>query len=164
MENNFVCTVRKCRKIFNRVEDLLTIGITVLLVVVVFLQVVFRYFFNSPLAWSEELARYVFIWLVYISAAVVLRDDSHMSMDFFVTRMSEKFRVFVDIMTKILISIFMIICIVQSITLIRITLPQISPSLSIPMGLIYLALPVSFVLMLLDFLSRIILKKREGDK
>jgi TRAP-type C4-dicarboxylate transport system permease small subunit len=58
----------------------------------------------------------------------------------------------------------MIMCIVQSGTLIKITMSQASPSLSIPMGLIYLALPVSFVLMILDFLSRIVLKKREGDK
>lgn len=164
MDNNFVSMIEKIRKVFNRVEDFLTIGITLVLVVVVFLQVVFRYFFNSPLAWSEELARYVFIWLVYISAAVVLRDDSHMSMDFFATRMPKKYRVVVDIVTKSLIALFMIMCIVQSGTLIKITMSQASPSLSIPMGLIYLALPVSFVLMILDFLSRIVLKKREGDK
>lgn len=164
MDNQFVSITKRLRNIINKVEDLLTIVITIVLVVIVFLQVFFRYFLNNPLAWSEEFARFTFIWLVYISSAVVLRDDSHMSMDFLVMRFPKKVRIIIDIVTKILISAFLMLCIVKSKILIDLTMAQISPSLSIPMGLIYLALPVGFILMLLDFLTRIILQKREGDK
>ncbi len=164
MNKRFVSMVDRFRRNLNKIEDLITILITIALVIIVFLQVFFRYFLNNPLAWSEEFARFTFIWLVYISSAVVLRDDSHMSMNFVVMRMPEKLRSIVDIVNKIMISVFLVLCIIRSQMLVAITMEQISPSLSIPMGFIYLALPVSFTLMLLDFVTRIILKKREGDK
>jgi len=135
----------------------------VALCLVVALQVFFRYFLNAPLAWSEELARFMFIWLVFIGSAVVLRTDSHMSLDFFVNHLPLKARVVIDIVGKIIVSLFLLLGIYESTTIIRITMDQLSPSLDIPMGLIYLALPVSFALMLIDFATRIMLGIRQGD-
>lgn len=85
MRTSFVRGAEKFRKLLNSIEDLVTIILSVLLVVIVFFQVFFRYALNNPLAWSEELARFTFVWLVFISSAVVVRDDSHMSMDFVVS-------------------------------------------------------------------------------
>ena len=53
----------------DHLEEYLLVFLMVVEVVVVFAQVVTRYVFHSPLAWSEELARYMFIWLVWIGAA-----------------------------------------------------------------------------------------------
>jgi TRAP-type transport system small permease protein len=164
MGSKFAEGVAKFRHVLNKTEDIVTIVTSVILVIVVFLQVFFRYALNSPLAWSEELARFIFIWLVFISSAVVLRDDSHMSMNFFVTMMSGKARAIVDIGSKVLISIFMIITMVQTLKIMKITASQTSPSLTIPMSIIYFSLFVGFALMLVDYATRIILKKREGDK
>lgn len=161
--NRLKTNLRVFRRILNKVQDVLAIAMLIVLCVVVFLQVFFRYALNSPLAWSEELARFMFIWLVYVGAAIVLRTDSHMSLDYFINLMPEKFRVVVDILGKIIVSMFLVLGIRESFTIIRITMPQLSPSLDIPMGLIYLALPVSFVLMLLDFATRIVLGLRQGD-
>lgn len=164
MSNTFVEGVQKFRRVLNKTEDVVTVVVSVLLVVVVFFQVFFRYALNSPLAWSEELARFIFIWLVFIASALVLRDDSHMSMNFFVNLMPEKLRAIIDIVSKALISGFMIIIMRQTIKVMQITHSQESPSLGIPMSLIYFALFVGFALMLIDFATRIILHKREGDK
>lgn len=157
-------TVLNFRRVVGVIENITAILIISLLSLVVFLQVFFRYVLNNPLAWSEELARFLSIWLVYISAAIVLRDDSHMSMDYFVKLLPHKAQAWIDAAGKLIISIFLFIGVKESFTIIRITMMQLSPSLDIPMGLIYLALPVSFSLMLLDFLTRIILKKRLGDR
>lgn len=157
-------TVKKVRNIINKTEDLLSVTIILVLCVVVFLQVFFRYVINRPLAWSEELARFLSIYLVYIASAVVLRDDSHMSMDYFVELLPHKAKVVVDIAGKAIISAFLVLAIIKSFTLIKITFYQLSPSLDIPMGIVYAALPISFSLMLLDFITRIILLQREGDK
>lgn len=124
----------------------------------------FRYVVNKPLAWSEELARFLSIYLVYIASSVVLRDDSHMSMDYVVQLLPEKTRAIVDIIGKVIISSFLVLAIIKSFTIVRITFYQVSPSLNIPMGIIYAALPISFSLMLIDFITRIILTQREGDK
>ena len=47
------------------------------LVVVGFAQVLFRFVFESPLSWSEELIRYVFVWSVFLTAAIAFRLDLH---------------------------------------------------------------------------------------
>ncbi|NCC12130.1 MAG: TRAP transporter small permease [Spirochaetia bacterium] len=164
MKTSFVKGVEQFRKVLNTVEDFMTIVISVILVVIVFLQVFFRYALNSPLAWSEEFARFTFVWLVFISSAVVTRDDSHMSMNFFVLLMPEKLRAVVDVVSKVIISLFMVIIMHQTLNIMEVTASQESPSLHIPMSLIYFSLFVGFALMLVDYATRIILKRREGDK
>ncbi len=164
MSNKFVEGTARFRRILNITEDVVTIVSSIFLVVVVFLQVFFRYALNSPLAWSEELARFIFIWLVFISSAVVLRDDSHMSMNYFVNLMPKKVRTVIDIVSKGIISAFMVMCLFQTVKIMRITATQLSPSLTIPMSVIYCSLFVGFTLMLIDFATRIILRKREGDR
>lgn len=160
---SFKDSVQKFRQLLILVENGIAIFVISILSVVVFLQVFFRYVLNDPLAWSEELARFLSIWLVYVSAAIVLRDDAHMSMDYFVKLLSPRLQVAVDILGKLIISAFLFVGIKESFKIIGITMSQLSPSLDIPMGLIYLALPTSFSLMVLDFITRIILKKRKGD-
>ena len=164
MKTSFVKGAEKFRKLLNSLEDFVTLIVSILLVVIVFFQVFFRYVLNSPLAWSEELARFTFVWLVFISSAVVARDDSHMSMNFVVNLMPEKVRAIIDVISKLIISIFMVITMRQTIIIMRITASQASPSLQIPMSLIYFSLFVGFALMLLDYATRIILRRREGDK
>jgi len=61
------------------------LGATVALAALTVLaQVILRYLFNRPITWGDEFAVMVFAWTVFIGAAVVQRDDSHVSMDTFV--------------------------------------------------------------------------------
>jgi len=46
-----------------------------LLITVCFLQVLFRLVLNLPLAWTEELSRYIFIILVYLGASVAAKEN-----------------------------------------------------------------------------------------
>jgi TRAP-type C4-dicarboxylate transport system permease small subunit len=49
--------------------------------IAVFLQVVYRFVLEDPVAWLDEFASLIFAWMILIGAAVVQRDDSHMSVD-----------------------------------------------------------------------------------
>ena len=51
--------------------------------VAVFLQVVFRFVLQDPVAWLDEFAGLIFAWMTLIGAASVQRNDSHMSVDVF---------------------------------------------------------------------------------
>src|SRR3712207_1217035 len=57
------------------------VGLFGVMVVSCAAQVIWRYLFNDPLVWSEELARYVFIWISYISAWVAWKSRSHIALD-----------------------------------------------------------------------------------
>ena len=50
-------------------------------------MVVLRYIFNNPLTWSEELARYLFIWCAFLGWLVASRRHSHLAMTFVVDRL-----------------------------------------------------------------------------
>lgn len=50
-------------------------------------QVVFRYVFNAPLTWSEELARYLFIWCAFLGWTIASRRRSHLAMTFVAERL-----------------------------------------------------------------------------
>ena len=57
------------------------------MVVLVFGNVVLRYAFNSGITVSEELSRWLFVWLTFVGAVMALRDHSHLGMDSVVSRL-----------------------------------------------------------------------------
>ena len=57
------------------------------MVVLVFGNVVLRYAFNSGITVSEELSRWLFVWLTFVGAVVALRDHKHLGMDSVVSRL-----------------------------------------------------------------------------
>ena len=59
----------------------------VIMVVLVFGNVVLRYAFNSGITVSEELSRWLFVWLTFIGAVVAMRDRAHLGMDSVVSRL-----------------------------------------------------------------------------
>ena len=62
-----------------RVIEWLAALLTAGMVAVIFVQVSNRYIFNSPIAWTEEVARLMFIWLSFLGAFLALREHSHIS-------------------------------------------------------------------------------------
>ena len=59
------------------------------MVVLVFGNVVLRYAFNSGIVFSEEVSRFVFMWLTLIGALVVMKDNAHLGMSSLVDRLGE---------------------------------------------------------------------------
>jgi TRAP-type C4-dicarboxylate transport system permease small subunit len=59
----------------------------VLMVIMVFGNVVLRYVFNSGISASEELARFCFMWLIFVGSIVVMRERGHLGVDSVVSRL-----------------------------------------------------------------------------
>ncbi len=59
----------------------------VVMVVLVFGNVVLRYAFNTGITVSEELSRWLFVWLTFVGAVIALRDHAHLGMDSVVSRL-----------------------------------------------------------------------------
>ena len=68
------------RLVFRAIEWLL-IALLAVMVVLVFGNVVLRYAFNSGLVFSEEVSRFVFMWLTLLGALVAMHDDAHLGMN-----------------------------------------------------------------------------------
>lgn len=74
----------------------------------VFLQVILRKFFNSPMMWPEEFARIIFVWLVYMGAPIVIKRKANIEVDYFVQYLSYSTRKILRITFTIVIILFSI--------------------------------------------------------
>jgi len=119
------------------------------------LQVLFRYVFNSSLYFTEELARFMFVWAVFLASVVCLRRQTHAAIELFVSWMPPKIRKTALIISSVCCIIFFTIIFVKGIELTIATWSQDSPALEVPMGLIYLAIPVGGLLMLIFAIENI---------
>jgi TRAP-type C4-dicarboxylate transport system permease small subunit len=73
---------------YFRLLRFITVACLAIMVVLVFGNVVLRYAFNSGITVSEELSRWLFVWLTFIGAIVAMRDRAHLGMDSVVSRLS----------------------------------------------------------------------------
>ena len=78
-------------RVFWAIDRLLGL-LLLLMVVMVFGNVLLRYAFNSGIGVSEELSRYCFIWITFIGAISVMRDNGHLGMDSLIERLGPKAR------------------------------------------------------------------------
>lgn len=139
---------KKIIKIMDWISYALLIVFSSAMVISTFLQVIFRYLLNHPLFWSEELSRYCFVWIVFVGAAIAMKQGAHIGVDYFVKKLPSRFKNYLKIAINILIISFLFIIINQSILVVIVNMSQHSPAIGIPMGLIYLAIPVGLSLML----------------
>ena len=73
---------------FFKLLELLVVILMVAMVIMVFGNVVLRYGFNDGIISSEELSRYLFIWITFLGAIVTLRENAHLGVDTLVRRLS----------------------------------------------------------------------------
>ena len=143
---------------FDRhIEEVFLILFSAIMVAVIFLQVVMRQFDNS-LSWSEELARYSFIWLVYIGISYGVKKDRHIKVDVVLLLLKEKGQIILSIISNLLVAVFAIFAIRYGYDIASQLLGfgQKSPANQIPMGLIYMATPVGMGLTLIRIIQNLV--------
>ena len=72
---------------YCRLLEYVIAGLLALMVVLVFGNVVLRYVFNSGITMSEELSRWLFVWLIFLGAIVAMKDHAHLGVDSLVSRL-----------------------------------------------------------------------------
>jgi len=147
------------KKLFNNLEEYLLVFALGSMVVYIFMQILLRYVFDLPLAWSEELARFTFVWLIYLGASLAIKRKRHLRVDAALFLYPKAIRRYVTLLGDLLFLFFAIVIAKETATLtytITFIRPQVSPAMQIPMGLAYLAIPVSFSLMVIRIVQNII--------
>ena len=138
------------------VTKLSIIAISVVMVIVTLAQVIFRYVIAAPLPWSEELARYCFVWIVFLGGAVGLARGIHLGVDLLVNQTPPAVRRGLDALTSALIAAFAVTVIYASYPVLNMNMFQRSPALGVQMTYIYAAIPVSMALIFLICAERIL--------
>jgi TRAP-type C4-dicarboxylate transport system permease small subunit len=146
---NFIDKINKCLNWAS------IISITVMLFII-FLQVIFRYVLHNSLTFSEELARYLFVWTVFLCSAVVARDNGHIIVGVLTERVKGKKARYIKIAAHISTMIFVSILFFQGLKMMKLCSFQHSPALGISMSWVYLAIPVATFVMFCNILILIV--------
>jgi TRAP-type transport system small permease protein len=135
-----------------KTELVVGVTLTVMMVLAVFLQVVFRYVVNLPLSWTEELARYVFVWASMIGASMGVKKKTHFCLDSLLKAFPHRQRKIAEAVLYVLMSVFLLILVYFGALFSRELYVQTAPGLDIPMAIPYAAVPVGGLLMLIHIL------------
>jgi len=137
-----------CSRLNQGVEFLLfALGLSMALLVAV--QVFCRYVLNSSLFWSEELARYLLVWLSFLGATVAYYRGLHPGIDVLTSRLPRPARLFAHRFVQLVTMSLALVMIVAGIRFAWFVRHQISPALSLPKWTVLTVIPTSGLLLLL---------------
>jgi TRAP-type transport system small permease protein len=128
-----------------RAAEWLLIALFAVMVVLVFGNVVLRYAFNSGIVFSEEVSRFVFMWLTLIGALVVMKDNAHLGMSSVVDRLGETGQRICRFASDALTMACCVLLAHGTWKQVVIGLDNRSPVTDVPLGLVYLCLLISSV-------------------
>ena len=123
-------------------------------------QVVLRYCFNDANIWAEEVTRYLFVWVTMLGSGIAIRANVHLRIDFFVGMLGLKPRLILQLISYMLILLFLLYLCDLGFNLMDNTWVNRSAGLRIPMAIPYTAIPVGGIVMIL-FCVECIFKKIE---
>lgn len=141
----------------NIVEIILGLQLSVLCVVVL-LQVLFRYILNYPLAWTDEAARFLLIWVTFLGGAIAIKRKENFLIDIVFKKFPEKVQK--NLQFAIDVSLFILIfdvLVLKGVYLTNLVYSQISPALHLRMSYVYSALLVGAILSCCYILEDILL-------
>lgn len=128
----------------------LLIALMATMTLVCLAQVLWRYAFDDPLTWSEELSRYLFVWIGYLGAWLAWRRRQHIALDAAQLLRSPALRQASARLVEGLVLAFCIVTAVGNVSLLGIAAQQPSAVLQMPMAWVYLAHTVMALLIAAD--------------
>jgi TRAP-type C4-dicarboxylate transport system permease small subunit len=134
-------------KIADKIVNGCLFFLTLVLVFTTGTQISLRVLFDLPLSWTEEVARYAFIWWVFFGAMIALRERRHLGIDALVTLFPRRLLRYWEIGIYVCILGYLSIMFIQGIKLARIQMIHNTPITDVPLGWIVLIIPLSALFM-----------------
>jgi len=145
--------------------NIITILAFIVMVIVVLLQVIFRYVMRISVPWTEEFARYLLILITFVGGALAVRDKQHIAVTAIIDKLPKKIRYYLNKCFNISIILFLVAVFKGSIIMVNLTWETPVGSISwLSAGKIYLILPVSITMMIIYLLNQLINEKFDKNK
>ena len=134
-------------KFMRYLENVVGAILGVMAILVIY-QVLARYVLDDPPSWTEELARYLQVWLVLLAAPICLYRGMHLAVNYLTPRLPPTPRRVVRTGIHLLVGFFCLVFTFFGIKLMKVAALQVSPALGLSMIWPYLAVPVSGLAMI----------------
>lgn len=122
-----------------KLVDYFTGILTGLMIIFVFLNVVLRTLFNTGLTWSEELSRYLFVYVTYIGAVSAMYSNAHIGVDTLISRVPAKVQMLFYVTSQLIIAGLMGILIHGTTKMVSHNMAAKTAALGIPYPVLYSA-------------------------
>ncbi len=142
-------------RILSRLIEIAIIIGAAFIVTIVSTEVVMRYMFKHSLIFTEELSRYLMVWIVFLGSALAIRDKAHIRINVLVKRLNPKLRKATHLIAYGLILIFLAVVTIEGIRILPSQLRQMCITIDVSLFYFYLAIPVGAVLMIVYLLPAI---------
>lgn len=143
------------KAVWNHLEEWCCVTMMVIMLIAMFTQVILRFVFRNPNPWSEELSRYLHIYLIFLSSSLAMKHDAHIKVDALIKVWPKKIRTYVAILGEIVLLAFggIVIYYGYKLTGNVLKMGQTSIALQIPIGAIYFGIPFGYTLMMIRLIA-----------
>jgi TRAP-type C4-dicarboxylate transport system permease small subunit len=137
------------KKVIENLDEYILMAMLAFSTALIFLQVVMRYVFGNSLSWSEELARYMYVWQTWVASSYAVKRGRHLRITSLVDLAARRRRVLIEMAALTIWLAFSVFLCYMSSTLCQkiFTQGQVSSAMGLPMWIAYLAIPAGAVLM-----------------
>lgn len=123
---------------------------------VVSAQVLSRYIIGRPFTWSEELARYIFVWMSFLGMAIGIKQGSHVALDILQKKLTGVSKKILILLNNFLVFFFGVSLSISGFKLFELGMRQNSPTLQLPMQYVYIVIPISGIIVVYFVVSETI--------
>jgi C4-dicarboxylate transporter DctQ subunit len=150
----------------RKVEGAVVAFSIITITVIIFLNVMLRYVFNSSWTWAEELTRYIMIWMTFIGASLCVRYNVHVTMDLALNSIPKRLKkplLYIIYSGSALISLYLAYLGYNIMMNIKMN-GQVSSAMEfLPIWLVYVSVPVGGILMAKNFIHLLILNFKSEE-
>lgn len=137
-------------KVSNMIIALLVLTIILLTLITIF----YRYFLNSPLSWSEQIPRILFVWTTFLGAATLYRRMEHITLDYFYNKFPVPLRKIVSVFNELALLVLFVVYLFYGTQLSISNIEQTYGAVQLSPSVFYVACPVSALLMIMYWFEK----------
>ena len=160
--------MERAKSVLKNLDEIIITIMLVIVCAVLILQVFFRFVLNSPLIWSEELARYLFIWLTMLGLSYNVRTDNNISMTLLVSKMPKSVQTVLSLCTDLLGIAVFIYLLPAAVAHMQSQINVYTTAMQVPMVLLVSSVPICFALTVVQlgvhFIRTLCSRKTDVDK
>ena len=138
--------LRRTRQVLDKLLESVVIALVMALVAVVLWGVFTRFVLDSPSRWTEEVAKFLLMWVALLGAPVAHGRRQHLGFDYLAAKLDPEARRWLDFAAELVVIAFAsVVMIYGGLLLLTETLAvnQITPALGMKMGHVYAVVPIS---------------------
>jgi TRAP-type C4-dicarboxylate transport system permease small subunit len=143
--------MKKCVDFLEKLQGFWGVLLCIGLTLVVFLQVITRYVFHAPFLWSEEVARFLFLWVVMMGASMSVKNERHFIIELFKVEKigNRNLRKLLRLIPNLSVLLFALLMAILGYEYFLVSKLRVGVNLQISMQYIFVAIPIAGVSMLI---------------